>query len=323
MVAVEIRGAAKFVKTVQIVSLNPFGKSLERMLHPEGVKTRLLAACAKKRAKPLFTPLSLPCQRKSKRENRSQMNRLLLVASTVLLNAWPQVPQSQSQAEPYGFQDLRLGMSIAEFRTNHRAPKVEKYGRSGSSLPGEASCTGRTVGDQKNDQEEAARGIVRCGYTETYLSVPLRVSVMFLDGKLAVIEVEPPADNEGCLNLSRPARQIQHEFSMRHLASNIPFYGNLSRGKLGSAIPLVSTNESAKNFDVRRWENDSSVAEFQDHMCGPWNGTDEGWSKAISEILEGTYCGRGDSLSFRQTVMFYLHRELSHTLETRLAKTTN
>ena len=79
---------------------------------------------------------------------------------------------------------------------------------------------------------------------------------------------------------------------------------------------IVSPNENLKDFDVRRWEADSSVAEFQDHMCGPWE--KGGWSKMISEVLEGTYCGRGDDLSARQPVMFYLQKDLSRTLAMRL-----
>jgi len=215
--------------------------------------------------------------------------------------------QSESgQNGPNGFHDIHLGMSIAEFKTKHPAPKVEKYGPPGSPLPGQASCGGQTVGEQKKVLEDAAKGIVRCGYSETYLNVHLRVSATFIDAKLAVIEVEPPSDTESCFEPSAPPDACGQYLQFLQMLT----------GTLGQATRIVSPNENLKDFDVRRWEGDSSVAEFQDHMCGPWE--TGGWSKMISEVLEGTYCGRGDDLSARQPVMFYLQKELSRTLAMRL-----
>jgi hypothetical protein len=228
------------------------------------------------------------------------------------------IDKAQSEAGqngPYGFQDIHLDMSIAEFKTKHPAPKVEKYGPSASSLLGEAVCSVWTVGERKKGLENAAKGIVTCSYGGTYLSVSLRVSAMFVDSKLAVIEVEPPTDTSGCFESAPPTGTS----AFGSYSAFCPPYQSLLRAwtdKLGPAVRIVSPNENLKDFDVRRWEDDSSVAEFQDHMCGPWeNG---GWSKMIFEVLGGTYCGRGDDLSARQPVMFYLHKELSRTFAMRL-----
>lgn len=252
------------------------------------------------------------------------MNKLLLSASIVLLNISPLAAQSQqSQTEPHGFHDIQLGMSIAEFKSEHPAPDPKKYGPLGGADPGQAGCSGSRVGQRKKDLENAARGIAWCSYGETYLNVRLQVQTAFVDGKLAVIEVEPPYDTPGCFapppppgksTIAIPPPPCQKDY--------LPLFLSLT-GKLGTATRIVSTNENLRFFDIRRWESDSSVAEFQDHMCGPWDGTDVGWSKAILEILEGTYCKRGDTLSSRQPVMFYLEKELSRTLAARLEKSAS
>ncbi|MGH9560911.1 MAG: hypothetical protein ACRD3S_05595, partial [Terracidiphilus sp.] len=59
---------------------------------------------------------------------------------------------------------------------------------------------------------------------------------------------------------------------------------------LGQAMPIVSVRENYKNLRALRWENEISVAEFQEHVCGPWTATDadRALSKAISEVLEGS-----------------------------------
>ena len=252
------------------------------------------------------------------------MNRAMRIASIVLLCVSPFSVQPQSgQTEPFGFHDIQLGMPIAEFKAKHPAPKVEKFGPPGSPLPGQASCSGWRAGEQKKDLEDAARGILRCGYSETYLKVSLRVSAIFVDGKLGVIETLPPSDTPACFEpLPSGASNSARSFYSASCQQYPPLLRELT-DKLGLVTTIVSTNENLKGFDVRRWETDSSVAEFQDHMCGPWDGTDRGWSLAISEVLEGTYCKRGDTLSSRQPVMLYFHKELSRTLATRMEKTTN
>jgi hypothetical protein len=238
---------------------------------------------------------------------------------SLLLGSSPLAAQSQRiQTQPYGFDDIYLGMSLGEFRTKHAAPRGDQSGPSTSPLPGQATCGAKTRVPQKSDME--TRGIEPCYYKQTYLGVPLGITTMFLDGKLAVIEVEPPYDTPSCFEPLPPDAANSAKYFHSALCKQYPPLLLALTDQLGPATRINSTNENLKNFDVRRWENDSSVAEFQDHMCGPWDGTDGGWASAIMEALEGTYCKRGDNLSARQPVLLYLHKDLSRTMATRLAK---
>jgi hypothetical protein len=248
------------------------------------------------------------------------MSRLILIASILLLQIPSRIAQSEkSQTEPYGFRDLQLGMSIAEFETKHPAPKVERYGPPASPLPGQALCAGPTMGEQKKALEDAVKSVVRCDYKETILGIPVRISAMFVDGKLAVIEVAPPVDSSSCFDPPPPGTSALYFYSAA-CQKYPPFFQALTE-KLGSATIIPSSKNDPvhkEQIHALRWQSDVSVAEFQNHMCGPWDGTDNGWSKAISEVLEGRYCGNGDSLSYRQNMMLYLDKELSRTLAMRL-----
>jgi hypothetical protein len=89
---------------------------------------------------------------------------------------------------------------------------------------------------------------------------------------------------------------------------------------LSPAVP----NCAAKAYG----QNDSSVAEYQDRWCSPLGpmakGPDNGWSKEIEELLEGSYCSDTDDADIaRQPVILYLHKELGKTLMMRLAKATD
>jgi hypothetical protein len=89
----------------------------------------------------------------------------------------------------------------------------------------------------------------------------------------------------------------------------------------------------AETWDVRgqsyalRWENDSSVAEYQDVWCFPQNKDKSGvdLSGGIVELLKGSYCSdvANDQDFPRQPVIVYLHKELGKTLMMRLAKTAD
>jgi hypothetical protein len=236
------------------------------------------------------------------------MKRLLLSTSIAVLFIQPINVQSQAGSDsPFIFQDIYLGMSIAEFRTKHPAPKVEKYGSPASTLPGQSTCGTR----QKSEVE--ANGIESCYYGETYQDIALRISTMFVDGKLALIEVEPPADTYDCFELPPGSRPCPQFLALWTFLTN----------KLGPAAVIPVDAEHAADrphlaaLHAVRWENDVSVAEFQNHTCGPWNGH-QGWSKAISEVLGRRYCVSGDSLDYRQNMMLYLDKALSRTLADRL-----
>ena len=230
----------------------------------------------------------------------------------VLLNTSALVTQSPSTPiEPYGFQDIHLGMSIAEFTTVHPAPKIEKNIPRVSLLPGQALCVRGILGPPRD-------GIMRCHYDESYLNIRLRVSTIFVNETLALIEIQPPPDSPSCFEPPPPAGTDLYFYKASCL--QYPHLLQDLTGMLGPAIPIFSKDENKKSLQVLRWENDSSLAEFQYHMCGPWDATDSGWAKAISELLEGSYCGSVDSLGYQQPIMLYLHKELSRTLVMRLAE---
>jgi hypothetical protein len=204
---------------------------------------------------------------------------------------------AQTQIEPYGFQDIHLGMSVTEFKAAHPASK-------------QTSCIQGIGGKPRNT-------VVRCDFRKSYANIGLQISTMFVDGKLALIEVQTPFDTPGCFEPPSTAETSALYFYST-LCQQYPHLIRDLTSELGPNPPVIPKNE--KNLRVLNWHNDLSVAEFQDHMCGPWDGTDMGWSKAISEILEGSYCGVGDSLSYRQPVMLYLHKELGRKLMMQLAE---
>jgi hypothetical protein len=249
------------------------------------------------------------------------MNKLLPIASIALLHISMLAAQSQSgQVQPYGFQDIHLGMVIAGFKIEHPAPVIEKYGPSASPRAGQAACTGPTgSAAEKRALNDAKKGIVRCYYTETYLSVPLQVNVIFVDGNLAVIDIIPPGDHSSCFDPAPTGGTALYFYSAN--CQQYPGLFQALTGTLGpgTALPVPEKQE----LHARRWATDISVAEFQNHMCGPWDNTDRGWSKAISEVLAGQYCINGDSLSYRQTIMLYLDKERSRTLAMRFGESTN
>ena len=139
--------------------------------------------------------------------------RNALFASIVLLYISPLAARPQThRVELFRFQDIRLGMSMSDFEAKHPVLKIEKYGPPASPLPGQASCVGQTVGEHRKDMEDAARGIVRCHYSEAYLAIPLQVSTIFVDEKLAVVEVEPPYDSQGCFEPPKTGSATSGEY---------------------------------------------------------------------------------------------------------------
>jgi len=250
------------------------------------------------------------------------MKTLLLIGSILLLYITPPASQSQpSQAEPYGFQDIHLGMSITEFRTKHPAAKFENGALASPLLAGQASCViGLDSGMREKRPEDLAKGIVECGYgAEPIPGIPLRIDAMFIDGKLAVIYVKTPGDDSGCLD--PPSSGPDLSFYLNH-CGRYPLLWQFFTDKLGPGTTVVEGKPQPR-YHALRWETDTSVAEFQNHECGPFivwpvGQRGRGWGKAISEVLEGMYCAPGDSLSARQPTMLYLHKELGRALANRL-----
>lgn len=233
-------------------------------------------------------------------------NALVLL---ILLNVSPLIAQPQT----FGFHDISLGMSLREFHTKYPAP--------GRSWAGGNSPTGRAV-----CSENAAARITTCSCNMSFLRdhflktavdplhhradreqlINLRITLQFIREKLALIEVEPPFDSGICFNSPSSLG-----------CDNYPSVFRTLTGNLGMAVPSMG----GRNLTALRWENNSSVAEFQNYMCGPWDGTNKGWSKAIGEVIDGKYCGPSDSVSARQPVMFYLDKGLGRTLAIQLEKT--
>jgi hypothetical protein len=105
----------------------------------------------------------------------------------------PSQPQSK-QAAPFGFDDLRLGMSITEFQAKHPAPKrsdpgAKFYLENGQLVQslgvGQAECSAM----QEGPDRYAVAGVTSCHYGESFLGISFEARPLFVDGKLALITV--------------------------------------------------------------------------------------------------------------------------------------
>lgn len=216
-------------------------------------------------------------------------------------------------------------MSVADFKTRHPAPVTEKYGPQASPLVGQASCfIVPQVGMNARRPDDVASGIVGCSYgTEPIPGLSLRVQATFIDGKLAEIMVRTPGDDSSCLE--PPPSGPDLAFYLNH-CGQYPRLWRLFTDNLPPATTIVEGKPEPR-YHALRWQNETSIAEFQNHYCAPWSATNNGRSKAISkevsEVLAGTYCAPGDTLSARQPVMLYLHKELGRALATRLSEGAN
>jgi hypothetical protein len=142
-------------------------------------------------------------------------------------------------------------------------------------------------------------------------NVRLQIFVVFVDGRLAEITMEMPEDSGNCFDPPNPGelpyqrdRRLAICRSYAHLLESLT-------NTLGQATTVAqgwNPNPIHPIFALR-WENDTSIAEFQNHSCGP-NGSDQGRSKEIAELLEGQYCEKDDTLSYRQSEILYLDKEL-------------
>jgi hypothetical protein len=254
------------------------------------------------------------------------MNRLLLIVSVGFLYLSPVPVQSPlSHLESYSFQDIQLGMSVAEFKIRHPTPVVEKYGPPASPLIGQASCfIVPQIGMCRRQADDAAKGIVGCSYAaEPIPRLLLRIQATFIDGKLAEIMVRTPGDDSSCLE--PPSSGPDLAFYLNHCGQYSRLW-KLFTDNLPPATTIVEGKPEPR-YHALRWQNETSIAEFQNHYCAPWSATDNGRAKAISEevteVLAGTYCAPGDTLSARQPIMLYLHKELGRALATRLREVGN
>lgn len=231
------------------------------------------------------------------------------------------VPQSTLQPwakenTTFGLGDVRLGMSLVEFKTKHPAPKRSDRGATfylvnGKEVQslglGQAYCSIMQEGPEKH----LAAGVTACHYGAFFLGVPLEAKPLFVDGKLALIRIllpskMPPAGPAFRRNYPLFLPELVDEIGQPKQFGNAKGWDNLFQA-----------------FGLR-WENDSSVAEYQDAWCYPLNKDSElDLSKEIVELLKGSYCSAGDQDFPRQPMILYLHKELGKTLMMRLAKTTD
>jgi hypothetical protein len=251
--------------------------------------------------------------------------RVHLLASTLCLLVG--FHATAQQPKPFAFRDLRLGMTLSEFHKMHPSGSDSVSDLSTASLTRhltQANC-GRGTGETKMSGNENV-GVIRCGY-----KVPLEkvvsllhvsaysVSTMFLNGKLAVVEIQPPMNTDMCFE--RPPEPTSDRFPMflsacdrfRELMQNV-------KDSVAAVGPVKTVTDNRYQLPLLRWDNGSSVAELQATQCGPWNSTDSGWGQAISEVLAGSYCGPRDSASSSLTMILYVHRELGSALAEQLAK---
>jgi hypothetical protein len=234
------------------------------------------------------------------------------------------VPQSPSQpqakqTDPFGFDDARLGTSIAEFKAKHPAPKRSdpgakfeaKNGQEVQSLGvGQSDCSAMQEGPERH----VVAGVTSCHYRGRFLGVPFEARPLFVDDKLALITVLLPSKGPP----AGPAFRRNYPLFLPELVDEIGQPKQFGNAK--------GWDNLIETFGLR-WENDSSVAEYQDAWCFPENKDKSrlDLSKEIVELLEGSYCSdvANDQDDPRQPAILYLHKELGKTLMMRLAKTTD
>ncbi len=235
-----------------------------------------------------------------------EFTKLSVIIFLVLLA--PSGQAQNSRTSPYQFNGDHLAMTLAEFRTTHRTHGIQRAGY-------DVEC------------HQPKESIMWCYYAAIYPSggstqvtraprpnegIVLAVSTMFVDSKLALIMVKTPDDNSDCFEAPPAGGSALYFYNAACL--QYPSFWQALTGGLGTPERMSSTLR--EGLTALRWENDASVAEFQEHLCWPYEG---GWSKRIPELLEGrSYCGAEDTLSYRETIMLYLHKGLCRSAVWRL-----
>jgi hypothetical protein len=264
----------------------------------------------------------------------NRVSGLLLPFVIVFLIAPLGAKSQKNQAEPIGFNANRVGMSFTEFRTLHPPLGLSDRG---------PICR----------YDESEHSVIWCSYKDEYpenplvthkydpqgdpsSAVPLGIDAMFIDEKLALIQAQLPSETRLCLELPLDlGTSPRYHFERAGCNAYPPLWKALT-GRLGTAVRIAVVSEhscyttffpcaqgqSMKDFSALRWENTVSMAEFQIRACGPWDNTSKGWSKLITEALEGRFCGNEDGVS-PATVMLYLDKELSRKAASLILKGTN
>jgi hypothetical protein len=129
--------------------------------------------------------------------------------------------------------------------------------------------------------------ITQCLYAVTMAgSVGARSVAMFVDGRLSVLGV----------SYSSPSVLVQQALV----------------DKLGTPTRLPSRSNGG--WSALRWDNGTSVVEFQENYCGSgiWAGAipREWWSSDVAEVLRGSYCESRDGGNAPFGFIWFVHRPL-------------
>jgi hypothetical protein len=227
----------------------------------------------------------------------------------------PPPPPQPPQTTPFEFGSVRLGMSITEFKAAGPVPVPVYAGMPHGARPlnvEQTKCSPYLYGVGRRP----VAGVTSCSHDLVFRGSPFSVNATFVDGKLAYFEV-----------VVFMGVDAGERFRQRYPS----FLPELSRGfgqpkQFGEAEP--ATNAISQYYALR-WENDSSVTEYQDAWCIPSFSAAQGggpiWSKQITELLEGSYCNsngtsNNDTDDPRQAVVLYLHKELGNVLRARMVR---
>jgi hypothetical protein len=253
------------------------------------------------------------------------MQQILLRSFSLLILLTTTTVAQQTSA--FTFRDLRLGMPISEFHAKHPGGGNSVSDLSSASLLRhltQANCMQGTSGPGVAVDER--RGVVRCDYKVPLENVASHnhggaysISTIFMNGKLAVIEIAPLTNTSICFE--RPPAPGSADFQM--FAGTCGQFRELLQDMTNSvakAGPVQNVANNRYQLLLLRWDNGSSIAELESEMCGPWNGADSGWANAISEALAGSFCGTSDLVSSSQPIMLYIDKELGRELAQLLNK---
>jgi hypothetical protein len=224
------------------------------------------------------------------------MNKYLLwIVAIVPSLALPCIAPLAAQSQAGGLAHVHLRMSADEFFTQY--PRYDR----------QSAC------------QDTAKGIMECGVQEVYLSVGLIIRAEFIDQKLAEIIIGPPQYFGDCFaepdpTQAQPAYQqerTERQCSELHYTQLLASLTNV----WGSPTVVQPGNQNKFHpFHALRWENDRSIAEFENPICGPYPR-----DKAITELLASQYCQIGDPIDGSHSEIIFLDKDLGRMLAARLA----
>lgn len=163
-------------------------------------------------------------------------------------------------------------------------------------------------------------GITSCGYDTGYADesstqrIDLKVTGLFLDNKLAGLWITVFEGTGTCFEAAPaslgPAQKSLWMTICKPYMRLFQIFTGLTDG-VGTAKPIASKLFS--QIYAIRWENETSIGEFQPHQCL----NTDGQGAWFSEVLDGNYCNDGKP-SGSVAMMIYLSEQLIRAVITRL-----